>query len=131
MLFSLAAMMLLAQPEMEAAAARPAMECSQHLTDDGARRACLRDLMRAAQSDLEAAADSARAEARELDLDTGGMLDAAEAFGDAQSAWMRYRDAECARRSSRVMMGGAAREEISTDCRIALSRERAQELRSY
>jgi uncharacterized protein YecT (DUF1311 family) len=131
MLFSLVAALLLAQPELEAAGARPALECSQHVTDDRARRSCLRDLMRAAESDLAAAADSARSEARELDLDTGGMLDAADAFDDAQAAWIGYRDAECARRAARVMLGEAAREEISTDCRIALSRERAAELRAY
>jgi uncharacterized protein YecT (DUF1311 family) len=107
---------------------RPAYECAEHLTDDRARRNCLRDLLDDAEDQLEAAQAIAAQEARESDLDTGGMFGAVDALETAQQVWVIYRDAECNRRSSLLFVDDAAREEVTQDCRIALSRARAAEL---
>jgi uncharacterized protein YecT (DUF1311 family) len=109
---------------------RPALECSAHLRDDRARRACLRDLMRAAEDDLSQAVASARSEAGEVDMGAGAF-GAADQLEAAQQAWTSYRDAECERRASLMMIGQSARDELASDCRIALTRARADELRAY
>jgi uncharacterized protein YecT (DUF1311 family) len=107
---------------------RPAYECAEHLTNDRARRNCLRDLLEDAEDRLDAAQTTAAQEARESDLDTGGMFGAVEALDAAQQAWVIYRDAECNRRSSLLFVDDDAREEMSQDCRIALTRARSVEL---
>jgi uncharacterized protein YecT (DUF1311 family) len=107
---------------------RPAYECAEHLTNDRARGNCLRDLLDDAENQLDTAQTTAAQEARESDLDTGGMFGAVGALETAQQAWMIYRDAECDRRSSLMFVDEDAREEVTQDCRIALSRARAAEL---
>lgn len=108
---------------------RPAVECAEHLTDWRARRACLSDLLAEAEAELDAAVGTARAEAAEADLDSGGLFDAEAALDTAQSAWLAYRDAECGRRGALMFLSEDSREEIGFDCRIALTRARAAELR--
>lgn len=109
--------------------ARPAVECATHLTDWRARRSCLQSLLEAAETELGEAAEYARGEAEQVDFDSGGHFDAASAFTTAQEAWLTYRDAECTRRAALMIVSAESREEIELDCRIALSRARAAELR--
>lgn len=104
------------------------MECAEHLTDWRARRNCLNDLLDAAERRLETAVEAARAEAAESDLDSGGRFDATGHLETAQSAWLAYRDAECDRRTSLMFISAESREEIGLDCRITLTRARADEL---
>jgi uncharacterized protein YecT (DUF1311 family) len=108
---------------------RPAVECSEHLTDWPARRSCLRGLLDEAETALDAAVDAARAEAEESDLDTAGHFHAVARLEAAQSAWLAYRDAECDRRTALMFIGEDSREEIGLDCRISLTRARTTELR--
>lgn len=107
---------------------RPAFECAEHVTDARARRSCLNDLLRAAETDLQAAHEQAREDARESDLDSGSMFNAEASLDEAQAVWSRYRDAECVRRGSLMFVSADSREEIVLDCRIALDRARASEL---
>ena len=52
----------------------PAVECSEYLTDWRARRNCLRGLLSEAGDGLDDAVDAARAEADEIDMDSGGSM---------------------------------------------------------
>ena len=113
----------------ETGSARPALECAEHVTDWRARRGCLVDLLETAADALDSAAEDAREEAAETDMDSGGMFRAEASFEAAQSAWLAYRDAECDRRAALMFLSAESREEIALDCRIALTRARAQELR--
>ena len=117
--------------EMDFPEVRPAVECARHLHDDRARRACLRDLESQADEALSAIAEAAAAEAGEIDRDTGGRFGAAGRFTAAQSAWTAYRDAECSRRSGLLILPEAQQEELAADCRISMSRARADELANY
>lgn len=107
---------------------RPAVECSEHLTDWPARRRCLRGLLDDAEAALGRAADAALEEARNSDFDSGGHFGAEAHFETAQTAWHAYRDAECDRRTALMFIGEDSREEIGLDCRITLTRARTQEL---
>lgn len=57
-----------------------------------------------------------------------GRFDATGHLETAQSAWLAYRDAECDRRTSLMFISAESREEIGLDCRITLTRARADEL---
>lgn len=107
---------------------RPAVECSEHLTDWPARRRCLRGLLEDADAALAHAADAALEEARNSDFDSGGHFSAEAHFETAQTAWQAYRDAECDRRTALMFIGEDSREEIGLDCRITLTRARTREL---
>ncbi|WP_417490747.1 lysozyme inhibitor LprI family protein [Maricaulis sp.] len=115
-------------PQIGAPNPRPAFECAEHVTDARARRSCLNTLLREAETQLQAAQEQAREEARDSDLDSGGMFQAEASLDNAQAIWMQYRDAECARRGSLMFVSESSREEIVLDCRIALDRARAAEL---
>lgn len=107
---------------------RPAVECAEHVRDDNARRDCLEDLLDNAEDGLASALADARAEAAEIDADFPGFANATDRLNAAHAAWFAYRDAECARRASLLLMGEEG-EELALDCRIALTRARAEELR--
>ncbi|WP_323762415.1 lysozyme inhibitor LprI family protein [Maricaulis sp.] len=107
---------------------RPAVECAEHLTNWSARRNCLRGLLGSAEEALDEAADAAREDADEIDADSAGRFGARVAFDAAQSAWLAYRDAECARRAAAMFLSADSREEITLDCQISLTRARAHEL---
>lgn len=109
--------------------AQPALACSEHVTNDRARRSCLRDLLETAEADMAQAAGGAREEAELADADTGGMFDAEGRLDAAQSAWLTYRDAECARRSALMILSDDARTEVDLVCRVGLTYARARELR--
>jgi uncharacterized protein YecT (DUF1311 family) len=110
---------------------RPAFECAEHVTDARARRSCLNDLLREAETDLQEAHQQARDEAREADLDSGSMFHAEASLDQAQAVWTRYRDAECVRRGSLMFVSAESREEIVLDCQIGLDRARATELLAH
>lgn len=107
--------------------ARPMIECSEHLNDDGPLRRCLGDLLSSAEGELDAALEGARTEAAEIDLDMPGLADATARLEAAHSAWTAYRNAECQRRASLLMIGDDG-EAVALDCRIALTRARTTEL---
>lgn len=90
-------------------------------------RGCLDDLLDAAEEGLEAALETARTEAREIDFDMSGLADASGRLEAAHTAWIAYRDAECARRASLLLIGDDG-EAVATDCRIAQTRARTREL---
>lgn len=115
-------------PALGAPNPRPAFECAEHVTDARARRSCLDALAGTAASDLQAAHEAARQEARESDLDSGGLFNAEAGLDQAQASWVRYRDAECTRRGSLMLVSEQSREEIVLDCQISLDRSRASEL---
>lgn len=106
---------------------RPMVECSEHMNDDRAMDNCLSDLLDNAEDALDDALESARAEAREIDLDLPGISDATQMLESAHNAWMAYRDAECARRASLLLIGDSA-DDVATDCQISLTRARVSEL---
>lgn len=108
--------------------ARPMIECSEHINDDRALRRCLEDLLSSAEAQLDGALDAARNEAAEIDLDMPGLAEATAHLDAAHSAWITYRDAECQRRASLLMIGDDS-EMMALDCRIALTRARTTELR--
>ena len=87
----------------------PAVECSEYLTDWRARRNCLRGLLSEAGDGLDDAVDAARAEADEIDADSGGHFGARRALDAAQTAWLAYRDAECARRAAAMFLSADSR----------------------
>ncbi|RKR04112.1 lysozyme inhibitor LprI family protein [Maricaulis maris] len=118
----------LAGQDLAFPAPRPAVECSEHLTDWRARRNCLRDLLGTAEDGLETATDAAREEADEIDADSAGRFGARRALDAAQTAWTVYRDAECTRRAAAMFLSEESREEITLDCQIDLTRARAREL---
>jgi uncharacterized protein YecT (DUF1311 family) len=124
-------MALLVQGDVPALGApnpRPAFECAEHLTDARARRSCLDALLRAAETQLQAAHMQARDDAEEADLDTGGRFEAEASLDRAQAVWLQYRDAECSRRGALMFVSAESREEIVLDCRVGLNRARAAEL---
>lgn len=112
---------------LQGAEPRPMIECSEHMMEDRALRTCLEDLLDAAEDTLDTAESEAQAEAAEIDLDMPGVADASGQLARAQSAWIAYRDAECARRAGLLLIGEDG-EMVSLDCRIALTRARAREL---
>tara|TARA_R110000868_G_scaffold411318_1_gene703092 strand:- start:14567 stop:14965 length:399 start_codon:yes stop_codon:yes gene_type:complete len=128
LIFALAVLMADDLPQLGAVNQRPAFECAEHVTDDRARRSCLDSLLREAETGLAGAHEQASEDAREFDLDSGGMFGAEAALDHAQEIWIQYRDAECARRGALMFVNEASRAEIVLDCRIALDRARAQEL---
>ncbi|WP_417496369.1 lysozyme inhibitor LprI family protein [Maricaulis sp.] len=115
-------------PSLGAPNPRPAFECAEHVTDARARRSCLNALASAAAGDLQTAHEAAREEARESDLDSGGLFNAEASLDEAQVSWLQYRDAECSRRGSLMFISEQSREEIVLDCQISLDRARAAEL---
>ena len=106
---------------------RPSVECAEHLRDDDARADCLRDLLDDGEDALDAALDAARQEADEIDADFPGFANARSALDTAHAAWISYRDAECARRASLLLMGDGGND-LERDCQIALTRARTAEL---
>ena len=114
---------------LQGADIRPMIECSEHMNNDRALRSCLSDLLETAEDGLESALEDSRREASEIDLDMPGVADAAERLEAAHTAWIAYRDAECERRASLLLIGDDA-ESVATDCRIALTRARTTELRT-
>ncbi len=115
-------------PELGPPNPRPAFECAEYVTDARARRACLETLLREAETDLQAAQEQARDDARDSDLDSGSLFQAEASLDRAQSVWLQYRDAECVRRGSLMFVSESSREEIVLDCQISLDRARAAEL---
>lgn len=109
---------------------RPSVQCAEHLTDDRARRSCLNDLLDVAEDQLGAALDAARSEAREIDLDMPGVASAEANLQAASAAWTTYRDAECARRASLLLLGQHGEDE-RIDCLVVLTRARAAELAEH
>ncbi|MEN0653674.1 MULTISPECIES: lysozyme inhibitor LprI family protein [Hyphobacterium] len=109
---------------------RPSVQCAEHLTDSGARNRCLDGLLDAAEAGLDAALAAAREEAREIDLDMPGAADAVTSLEAAHSAWIAYRDAECTRRASLLLLGDHGDDE-RLDCLVTLTRARAAELTDY
>lgn len=114
---------------LQGADIRPMIECSEHMNNDRALRSCLSDLLETAEDDLDSALDAARQEASEIDLDMPGVADASSRLETAHTAWIAYRDAECERRASLLLIGDDA-EAVATDCRISLTRTRTTELRT-
>jgi uncharacterized protein YecT (DUF1311 family) len=112
---------------LQASDPRPMIECSEHMMEDRALRSCLEDLLDTAEDALDDAEAAARAEAAEIDLDMPGVANATTQLAQAQTAWIAYRDAECARRAGLLLIGEDA-DTVSLDCRIALTRARTQEL---
>lgn len=108
--------------------ARPMIECSEHLNDDRALRGCLEGLLSSAEDQLDGALEAARNEAAEIDLDMPGLADADAHLDAAHSAWTAYRNAECQRRASLLMIGDDG-EAVALDCRITLTHARTTELR--
>lgn len=108
--------------------ARPMIECSEHLNDGRALNRCLGGLLDTAEDQLDAALEAARNEAAEIDLDLPGLANATAHLDRAHSAWTAYRDAECQRRASLLMIGDDG-EAIALDCRISVTRARTRELR--
>lgn len=115
-------------PALEPLNPRPAFECAEHVTEARARRSCLNALLREAETDLQAAHEQARDDARESDLDSGSLFHAEASLDQAQAVWTQYRDAECVRRGSLMFVSTESREEIVLDCQIGLNRARAAEL---
>ena len=111
--------------------ARPSLECAAHVRNDRARRNCLNALMETAEDELDAAMRAAVTEAEEIDLETGGILGAADAYEAAHAAWQTYRDRECERRAALMLLDAGSREELATDCRISLTRARRDELGAH
>lgn len=109
---------------------RPSVQCAEHLTDSGARRRCLEDLLDAAEDQLDLALTAAREEAREIALDMPGAGDTEAALEAAHTAWIAYRDAECTRRASLLLLGDHGGDE-RLDCLVTLTRARAAELTDY
>jgi len=107
---------------------RPMVECSEHMNSDRALRNCLGDLLDDAEGQLDDAIAAARQEARDIDLDMPGIANAVHHLEAAHSAWTAYRDAECQRRATLLMIGDDG-EAVATDCRIAVTRARTTELR--
>lgn len=112
---------------LQGAEIRPMIECSEHMNDDRALRSCLSGLLEAAEDDLDTALAAARQEASEIDLDMPGVADAASRLSAAHSAWITYRDAECERRASLLLIGDDS-DAMAMDCRITLTRARTTEL---
>ena len=108
--------------------ARPMIECSEHLNDGRALNRCLEGLLDTAEDQLDEALDAARDEAAEIDLDLPGLANATAHLDRAHTAWIAYRDAECQRRASLLMIGDDG-EANALDCRISLTRDRTAELR--
>jgi len=106
---------------------RPSVECAEHLRDNDARADCLRDLLDDSEDALDDALEGARREADEIDADFPGFANARSALDAAHSAWINYRDAECARRSSLLLMGDGG-DDLERDCQITLTRARTAEL---
>ena len=107
---------------------RPMIECCEHLNDDRALRRCLEGLLSSAEDQLDGALEAASNEAAEIDLDMPGLADASAHLDIAHSAWTAYRNAECQRRASLLMIGDEG-EAVALDCRIVLTRARTTELR--
>lgn len=128
LLFALATVS--ATQDLALAPRRPLVECSEHLTNARARHGCLRDLLRDAERELDAALENTRRDAEDADLDSGGMFRAAERFDTAQTHWQTYRDAECARRGALMFVSEDSRTDITLDCQVAMTRARASELES-
>lgn len=110
---------------------RPALECAEHVTDARARQNCLRDLLRTSESELTSAREWAASEAADVDLMHPGAGRAQSALEAAQTAWVAYRDAECARQASLMLIDEGTQDEIRMDCQIALNRDRIAELRNH
>lgn len=109
---------------------RPSVQCAEHLTDARARTNCLEGLLDQAEDQLETALTAAREEAREIDLDMPGAANAEGALEAAHTAWIAYRDAECTRRASLLLLGDHGDDE-RLDCQVTLTRARAAELADY
>lgn len=109
---------------------RPSVQCAQHLTDNGARTNCLEDLLDAAESELDTALAAAREEAAAIDMDMPGAANAEANLAAAHAAWTAYRDAECARRASLLLLGQHGEDE-RLDCLVTLTRARAAELSDF
>ena len=124
----IAAIIFMAMAGADAEPPRPTLECAEHMSDDRARRACLRDLLDDAETELAAAVARAGQEAEDVDLMAAGRHGAQSRLETAQSAWLAYRDAECERRASLMLIGADDRGEIDIDCRIAVTRARTSEL---
>jgi uncharacterized protein YecT (DUF1311 family) len=107
---------------------RPMIECSEHLNEGRALNRCLEGLLDTAADQLDDALDAARDEAAEMDLDLPGLSNATAHLDRAHSTWIAYRDAECQRRASLLMIGDDG-EAIALDCRISMTRARTTELR--
>lgn len=106
---------------------RPSVECAQHLTDDSARRSCLNDLLDTAEDQLDTALEAAREEASAIDMDMPGATAAEAHLEAAHTAWIAYRDAECARRASLLILGQHGEDE-RLDCLVTETRARTAEL---
>jgi uncharacterized protein YecT (DUF1311 family) len=115
-------------PPEYSAPARPMIECSEHLNDGRALNSCLDGLLDTAGDQLDDALEAARTEAAEIDLDLPGLANATAHLDRAHSTWTAYRDAECQRRASLLMIGDDG-EAIALDCRISMTRARTTELR--
>lgn len=109
---------------------RPSVQCAEHLTDDRARRSCLNGLLETAEVQLDVALEAARAEAREIDLEMPGVAHAESNLEAARTAWIAYRDAECTRRASLLLLGQHGEDE-RIDCQVTLTRARAAELAEH
>lgn len=128
MLVAFAGFALFAAQDLSLQPPRPAVECSAHMTSPRAMRGCLEDLLRDAEDDLDRAVAAASEEAAVSDLDSGSMFDAAGSLSRAQTAWIAYRDAECARRGALMFISDDSREQLVLDCQIGLTRARTREL---
>jgi len=107
---------------------RPMIECSEHMGEDRAMRRCLDGILDDAEDELDSALDAASNEAAEIDLDLPGLANASANLEAAHTAWTAYRNAECERRASLLMIGDDG-EAVAIDCRISLTRARTTELR--
>lgn len=128
MLVAFVGLVLVSSQDLSLTPPRPAVQCATHMTNAGAMRNCLSDLLDTAEGQLETALEAAREEAAMSDLDSGSMFDAAGALERAHAAWTAYRDAECSRRGSLMFISEDSREQLVLDCQISLTRQRTTEL---
>lgn len=125
---ALSAALVSAVQDLPPVSDRPMLECSEHLTDARGLRNCLNDRLNDAEDAMREASRAAREEARDADAETGGMFSAEAHLETAQIAWETYRDAECDRRASLMILGRDQREATALDCRVRLTRARTTEL---
>lgn len=108
------------------AGADPSLECSLSASSQVETRSCLADMEETTQAALSIVYEGARAAAQELDEVTERSV-AVPALEASQTAWERYRDANCD--FAGALFGGGSGTGIAiVSCRIELARARITDL---